>query len=375
MTTVGAHGDGVRSDARVTVSAGSGLDVNSSVEAMYGRAIREQAQKALQRFGNPAVHLAIEDSGALPFVLEARLEAAICEFLDIPLPDCETRLREPTRDRLRRTRLYVPGNMPKFIVNAGLYEADAVILDLEDSVPANEKQAARALVRQALRSVDFGSSERMVRINPGELGLRDARALARSGVDVFLLPKTESPSEVARVETLLAGLGCDALLLPILESANGLRQAYEIASASPRVIGIAIGIEDYLADIHAVKTEGGMESVWAHGQIVNSARAAGVSPFASVFSAIDEPAEMEAYARRMSQMGFDGVGCIHPGQVRPAHRGFAPSAKEVARAKAIVERFDQADRGAIQVDGMMVDAPIYRRAIRTLEMAGASDDL
>lgn len=368
-TVVGAHGDGVRSDARVTVSAGSGLEVRSSVEAMYGRAIREQASEVLKRFNEPAVHLLIEDSGALPFVLEARLESALTSHLGIAAPELEPRVHEPVRDRLRRTRLYIPGNMPKFVVNAGLYEADAVILDLEDSVPDGEKDAARALVKQALRTVDLGQSERMVRVNSSEMGRLDIEALARQGVDTFLLPKTESPEEVAAIDAQLTNLGSNAFLLPILESAKGVRLAYEIASASPRVVGIAIGIEDYLADIQAVRTAEGHESVWAHGQIVNSARAAGVSPFASVFALIDEPVQMEAYARRMAQMGFDGVGCIHPGQVRPAHRGFAPTSEELERATVIIDQFDG---GAIRVDGMMVDAPIYRRALRTVELAGGA---
>lgn len=372
-TVVGSFGDKVRSDVRVTLAdAPSGVEVKSIVEPMYGRAIREQVAEILARFGNPPLYTLIEDSGALPFVLEARLEAALCRHLDQPLPKIEGKPRELVRDRLRRTRLYIPGNTPKFIVNAGLYGADGVILDLEDSVAESEKDAARALVRRALATLDFGPSERMVRINSGEVGLLDVQALASLGVDMLLVPKVENAATIQALDSLLSDLNSEALLLPILESAKGIHFAYDIATASPRIVGIAIGIEDYLADIHATRTPSGEESAWAHGQVVNSARAAGVSPFASVFANIDDSAQMEAYARRMAQMGFDGVGCIHPGQVRPVHRGFAPSEDEIQQARAVVAQFEsslQDGLAAIRVDGMMVDAPIYRRATRTLALA------
>lgn len=372
-TVVGSGGDGVRSDARITITDGnSGVEVRSIVEPMYGRKIREQIAECLGRYSNPPVNILVEDSGALPFVLEARLEAALSLHLGRPLHKIEGRPRETVRDRLRRTRLYIPGNTPKFIVNAGLYQADGVILDLEDSVAESEKDSARALVRRALETVDFGSSERMVRINSGEIGFADIHELAHLGVDAFVVPKVEGPSIIEALDNLLSDIGSKSLLLPILESAKGLHFSYEVATASPRVVGIAIGIEDYLADIHATHTSGGEESAWARGQVINSARAAGVSPFASVFANIDDLDQMEIYAHRMAQMGFDGVGCIHPGQIRPAHRGFAPSDDEVLQAKAVVEQFEhsiQVGRAAIRVDGMMVDAPIYRRAARTLAMA------
>ncbi len=372
-TVVGAHGDGVRGDARVTVTNGSpGLEVKSDIEAMYGRAIREQASSIIERFGDPSVHVLIEDSGALPFVLEARLEAALGHHLSLPLPKLKGRLKEQVRERLRRTRLYIPGNTPKFIVNAGLYNADGVILDLEDSVAATEKDAARALVRQALRTLDFGKSERLVRINSGEIGKKDIQELAPFGVELFLIPKVEGPSEIQAIDDVLTNLGSGAFILPFLESAKGIHFAYEIALSSPRIVGISIGIEDYVADIQATRTEHGLESTWAHGQVVNSARAAGVSPFASVFSVIDDASRMESYARKMAQMGFDGVGCIHPGQVKAAHRGFAPSEDEVVKARSIVDEYDKSlseGVGAIRIDGMMIDVPIYRRAQRTLELA------
>jgi citrate lyase subunit beta/citryl-CoA lyase len=150
-------------------------------------------------------------------------------------------------------------------------------------------------------------------------------------------------------------------------------RAYEIASASPRVIAVALGLEDYLADIRAERTSSGTESAWAEGQVVNAARAAGISPLASVFSKVDDDAGMLAYSERARSRGFDGVGCIHPRQVPIAHQGFGPSEIEVRRARAIVEEFEAALRegiGAIRVEGQMVDAPVYERAKQMIERAG-----
>lgn len=369
-TVVGRTGEDARSDIQISIEGGQGLEVNSLVNAIYGEAIQEQVAAALANTGRSDMRVSVDDSGALPFVIDARLDAALADYLDQPLRDLPPVSRSPQRERPRRTRLYIPGNNPKFIVNCGLYGADGIIFDLEDSVAATEKREARALVRRALFNVDLGGSEAMVRVNSGDEGLADLRILANAGVEVFLLPKTESPQDVAAADRVLSEANSEALLLPILETALGVHSAYEIAKASPRVVGISIGVEDYVADIRAKRTAEGTESVWAHGQVLNAARAAKVSAFASVFAVIDDAEAMEVYARRMADLGFDGVGCIHPGQVAPAHRGFMPEPEEVERARQIVTEFESADQGAIRVVGEMVDAPVYKRALRTLSRAG-----
>ena len=369
-TIVGRSGEDARSDIQISIEPGSGLEINSIVDAIYGDAIRDQVTSAVAETGKSSLRVSVVDSGALPFVIDARLDVAFAEHFGLPLRDLPPVSRQVKRERPRRTRLYIPGNNPKFIVNCGLYGADGIIFDLEDSVAAPDKKEARALVRRALANVDLGGSEAMVRVNSGETGHEDLRVLANAGVEVFLLPKTEVAEDVVAADRILTEAGSDALLLPILETALGVHFAYDIARASERVVGISIGVEDYVADICAKRTAEGTESVWAHGQVLNSARAAKVSAFASVFAVIDDAEAMETYARKVADLGFDGVGCIHPGQVAPAHRGFMPAAEEIERARQIVSEFESADKGAIRVAGEMIDAPIYKRALRTLSRAG-----
>jgi citrate lyase subunit beta/citryl-CoA lyase len=374
MTTVGEYGPAVRSDAWVSVTDApkATYDLTTSVEAIYGQSIRRQIEAALERFGRPGVSLEIRDSGALPFVLEARLEAALCAHLGLPLPPLPKR-SSPRRECLRRTRLYVPGNGPKLFPNAGLYQPDGLILDLEDSVAPDAKFAAQAMVRRALSALSWGKSERMVRINQGEEGMADLAAVADQGVEAFLLPKIEDGEGVLQVAMRLDEIGSEAVLIPLIESAAGVERAYEIASASPRVAAIALGLEDYVTDLRAERTSDGHESAYAHGRLVNAARAAGVSPLASVFPNVDDPDAMFEYARHKRGLGFDGVGCIHPRQIRAAHRAFASSEEELDSARAIVEDFEAAlreGRGAVSVRGRMVDAPVYERAKAMLARGG-----
>ena len=172
-----------------TESGGIALDLKSKVESMYGESIRALVREALEALGVPNAKVEVEDAGALPFVLMARVEAAVRRLgVDVGagfIPDPAPGPTDPTqRDVLRRSRLYLPGNEPKFMLNAGLHRPDGIILDLEDSVAPPEKDAARILVRNALRSVDFCGAERMVRINQGDLGLEDLEFVA-PGVDLL----------------------------------------------------------------------------------------------------------------------------------------------------------------------------------------------
>jgi citrate lyase subunit beta / citryl-CoA lyase len=382
--SAGMRGPGVRSDCWLEVWPSAGgpatLDVKSRVDALYGESIRSTVRASLATLGASDLSAVIEDSGALPFTIMARVEAAVRRLRpdttatvlpDInPLAVCTS-----SRDRLRRTRLYLPGNTPKFFINAGLHQPDAVILDLEDSVPPPEKDAARLLVRNALRAVSFYGAERMVRINQLPLGLEDVRMVACHGVDTIVIPKVEDAAQVKTVYALLNDLGAPQLhLLPIVESARGALNAYGIATAAPTVVALAIGLEDYTADIGAQRTAGGRESAWACSQVINAARAAGVQPLASVFSSVDDTEGLRAYAQEARALGFDGVGCIHPRQVRVVHEAFAPADKEMEQAQRILAAFDEATAagsGVVAVDGRMVDAPVVERARQTLRRAAA----
>jgi citrate lyase subunit beta/citryl-CoA lyase len=381
--SAGQHGPEVRSDCRVTIWAAAGtptIEIQSKVAALYGTAIRDLAQTTLAMLSAASLSLLIEDSGALPYVIQARIEAAVRrlqpEVALTALPALNPAAQRPPRARLRRTRLYLPGNTPKFFINAGLHQPDAVILDLEDSVPPAEKDAALVLVRNALRAVDFYGAERLVRINAPPQGLDEIRTLASHGVDAFLLPKVEQAETVQSAAALLDQLGAASSgLIPIVESAHGVLNAYPIASASPRVFALAIGLEDYTADIGAQRTAAGRESLWAQSQVVNAARAAGVQPLASVYSAIDDEDGLRSWIEQARGLGFEGAGCLHPRQVRVVHESLAPSPAEAAQARRIVEAFEAAQAaglGALALDGKMIDAPVVARARRMLRIFEAT---
>jgi citrate lyase subunit beta/citryl-CoA lyase len=379
--SAGYHGADVRSDCHVTVWRAADnppvIEIRSKVVALYGAAIRELASATLKSLGAADLSLSLDDSGALPYVLQARIEAAVRRLrpdtAGTALSNINPAAQAPGPPRLRRSRLYLPGNTPKFFINAGLHRPDAIILDLEDSVPPSEKDAAGLLVRNALRTVDFYGAEKMVRINPPPEGLGEIAALSGHGVHTFLLPKVEDAEAVRVAADLLDQLDRPEIaLIPIVESARGVLNAFAIASTSPRVAALAIGIEDYTADIGAQRTAAGRESLWAQSQIVNAARAAGVQPLASVYSALDDEAGLHEWLIEARGLGFTGAGCLHPRQIRVIHAAFAPSQAEIEQARRIVQAFEGAqtdNRGVVAVDGHMVDAPVVARARQVLQLA------
>jgi citrate lyase subunit beta/citryl-CoA lyase len=378
IASAGMRGEGIRSDCWVQVEEAAGqpeIRLTSKVAVLYGKVVRQQVAETLAALEASDLTVTLEDSGALSFTIAARLEAAVRRLRPATtacvLPPINPAAQSsPTKDRLRRSRLYLPGNTPKFFINAGLHHPDAVILDLEDAVPGNEKDAARLLVRNALRTVNFYGAERMVRVNALPTGLEDIRLLATHGVDLFVLPKVESAQEIVAVDQLLQELGVDCLLLPILESAKGVLNGWAIASASPRVAALTIGLEDYTADLGAQRTADGRESLWARGQVINAARAAGVQPLTSVFSNLEDDAALLTWAKSERALGFEGAACLHPRQTPLIHRAFAPDAAEVERANRIITAFEQAKQeglGVIRLDGMMVDAPVVARARQVLQ--------
>jgi len=374
----GSRGPNIRDDCWVELKPGAGaIRIKSRVLALYGASIRRLAEEVMARLGVTGVDVVIDDSGALPFTLMARIETAVRRFCGAALPEVLPEIHPAacyavSRHRRRRSRLYLPGNVPKFFINAGLYRPGAVILDLEDSVPEGEKDAARVLVRNALRAVDFYGAEKMVRINSLPLGLEDARALAPHGAHTFVIPKVESPDDVAAVDRVTRETGRQIHLVPLIESARGALHAASIAQATPSVVALGLGLEDYLKDIGAQRTAERNESLWVAGLIVNAARAAGIQPLASVYSAVDDLDGLARYAREARASGFEGIGCIHPRQVRAANAAFTPTVDEIEQARRIITEFEKAEAagaGTVAVDGRMVDRPIVERAYRTLEQA------
>lgn len=382
----GKRDAGTRSDCWIGVelqtAGGIRLDLQSKVAALYGEAITAQVQEGCRALGVAHAKVAIVDAGALPYVIAARLETAVRRAGHAPpapwLPSARAGFDQPgERGRLRRSRLYLPGNEPKFFANAGLHAPDGLILDLEDSVAPAEKDAARALVRNALRALDFHGAERMVRINQGAQGLADLEWVVGHGVQLVLVPKVESPAQVAAVAARCEQLraagagGPEVLLMPIIESALGAWRAYEIASASPAVVALAIGLEDYTADIGAQRTLAGTESFWARAQVLNGARAAGVQPIDTVFSDVADMDGLRASVLEAKALGFVGKGCIHPRQVAVVHEVFAPAAEEIDKAVRIVRAFEDAQArglGVVSLGTKMIDAPVVKRALATVEL-------
>lgn len=383
----GRRGPEVRSDCwvRVTLEEGHGLRVRvkSKVASMYGEAIRRLVEEGAEALGIRHAAVEVEDAGALPFVLAARLECA-ARRADPDLGGAFLLPVEPActygteRERLRRSRLYLPGDEPKFFLNAGLHGPDGVILDLEDSVAPEAKDGARVLVRNALRAVDFMGAERMVRINQLPAGLEDLEWTVPHNVHVVLVPKCEAAEPVQAVDRKvreIAGEGArDVFLMPIIESALGVVRAFEIASASPRVVALAVGLEDYTADIGAQRTKEGRESFYARCAVVNAARAAGVAPIDTVFSDVADMEGLRASVAEAKALGFEGKGCIHPRQIRVVHEAFAPAPEELDRARRIMEAYERAraeGKGVVALGRKMIDPPVVKRALRTVRLAGS----
>jgi citrate lyase subunit beta / citryl-CoA lyase len=382
----GRAGDDVRSDLYVSFEArGSGgieIGLRSRVELYYGEVIRRQMRDVLCALGVEHAFIEIVDEGALPFVIAARIEAAVrraglAQGKSV-LPESVTLAAPSPRDRLRRSRLYLPGNEPKYFINAGLHGPDAVILDLEDSVHYAEKDTARLLVRNALRAVDFGAAERMVRINQLPLGLTDLEEIVPQSPDLILIPKVETAAQVTEVDATITSIAKQASvtrpiwLMPILESALGIENAFAIATASERIAAITIGLEDYTADLGVAKTAGGSESLYARMRVVNAAHAAHVQAIDSVYGDAADTEGLLHWGEASRAMGFEGMGCIHPVQIEIIHRAFAPSPNELEKALAIVAAFEEAQaRGlaVVSLGSKMIDAPVVQRAVKLVALA------
>jgi citrate lyase subunit beta/citryl-CoA lyase len=379
----GPRGADVRSDAWVRVeersSGGVEIRLTSKVGSLYGAAIRRQVEAGCRALGVAHALVEIEDQGALPFVLDARLEAAVRALggrRGELLPEMHPGNGAPSeRERLRRSRLYLPGTTPKYMINAALHRPDGVILDLEDSVPFAAKPASRVLVRNALRFLDWGACERMVRINQLPAGLEDLPFVVGHGAQVILVPKVEEAAQVVAVAeeaARLAGSSPSPWLMPILESAAGVLHAEAIARAHPSVVALTIGLEDYAADIGAARTAQGTESFWARSAVVAAARAAGVAPIDSVYSDVGDMEGLAASVREAKSLGFEGKGCIHPRQIAVIHEAFAATEQELAYAVKVVRAFDEARAkglGVVSLGSKMIDPPVVKRAQRTVELA------
>jgi citrate lyase subunit beta/citryl-CoA lyase len=292
--------------------------------------------------------------------------------------------RERLRAMVRRSAMFVPVNVPRFVETAWTRHADAVILDLEDSVPPAEKRAARARVRDGMRACARGGADIEVRINkPHALAVEDLDAAVWPGLDAIHFPKAESAREIELLDCLIAereaarGMATGSVGLSIaIETALGLHNAVAIALASPRAVAISLGSEDFTLDIEVEPTREGRELLFGKMQMILVARLAGIQPHGTMTGIADyrDLDGMTAAIREARRMGFMGASCIHPAQVEPLNTYFSPTPDELAAARRVVAAFEGAvaeGRASVGVDGKMVDIPVAERARRLIARAEA----
>jgi len=286
-------------------------------------------------------------------------------------------------EKLRRTMMYVPGNNPAMLADAHVYGADSIMFDLEDSVALSEKDSARLLVYQMIKNRQ-SDTELVVRINglDSEHGKKDIEAMVRAGVDVIRLPKTDTAQDVKDVEAIIEkveeqigrSVG-STLMMAAIETPLGIINAYQVATSSKRLIGIAIGAEDFVTSMKTNRSKVGVELLSARSQLVIAARAAGIAALDTVFSDVEDDETFRREVNLIKQLGFDGKSVINPRQIDLVHHIYKPTDAEIHSAKQIMLAIEEANEkgsGVISVGGKMVDKPIVERAMRVLELAGLS---
>lgn len=384
--SVGNIGPKVRSDCQVTLELRDKgeiqLSIKSKVNALFGKSIEKLCYDELAFFGIEHAILSIVDRGALPFVIMARIEAAVKQLIDTEkefLPNIiQENTNETLKEQFRFSRLYLPGNSPSMMINAGIHNPNGIILDLEDAVAPEKKEEARFLVRNALRAVNFYGGERMVRINQLPKGLDDLNFIIAHHVNLILVPKCESRDQIQQIDKRIAEIkqkneiNYPVYYMPIIESALGVEKSFEIATASDNVVALAIGLEDFTADLGVQRTNEAKESLYARSRIVNACKAAGIQPIDSVFSDVSDMEALAANVKVSKSLGFEGMGCIHPRQIAVIHENFAPEEKEIEKAKKIIVAFEEAKSkglGVVSLGTKMIDPPVVKRAETTIELA------
>ena len=286
-------------------------------------------------------------------------------------------------ERLRRTMMFVPGANAAMLRDATIYGADSVMFDLEDSVSLKEKDTARLLVHFALKTFDYSNVETVVRINGLDtVGAQDVEAVVIAGANVIRLPKTETAQDIVDVEAVIAAveekygipLGTTKMMAAI-ESAEGVLNAREIAKASDRLIGIALGAEDYVTNMKTKRYPDGQELFFARSMILHAARAAGIAAIDTVYSDVNNEEGFKAEVERIKQLGFDGKSVINPRQIPIVNSIYAPTEKEIENAKQVIWAIQEAEAkksGVIALNGKMIDKPIVERAQRVIALAKAA---
>lgn len=280
--------------------------------------------------------------------------------------------------------MFVPGANPAMLRDAILYGADSIMFDLEDAVSMKEKDSARLLVYSALKTFDYQSVETVVRINELSSGGRqDIEAMILGGINVIRLPKTETADDIRAVDAAIESVESHyqipvgtTKMMAAIESAEGVLNAREIAIASNRMIGIALGAEDYVTSQKTRRYPDGQELFFARNYILHAARAAGIAAIDTVYSDVDNEDGLRQEASLIKQLGFDGKSVINPRQIPIINAIYAPTQAEIQNAKEVLAAIEEAESkgsGVIAINGKMVDKPIVERAYRVLAMAKAAN--
>lgn len=282
---------------------------------------------------------------------------------------------------MRRSMLFLPGNTPNIIVNGEILGADAVILDLEDAVAPAEKDSARILVRNAIKYMGFGKCEVIVRINAIDTAFwqKDLDAIIPVRPSLIMPPKTACAADVLAVDAYISqleeklGLEAGSVgLIPLIETALGVENAYQIASACPRVKAIFLGGEDLTADLRCKRTKKGQEILYARSRMVVAARAAGVEVYDTPFTDVNDDEGIYTDAQLAKSLGFTGKASISPRHVGAINEVFSPSMKDIDYAYEVMEAIrigKEQGKGAVSLRGKMIDAPIVARAQQTIDAA------
>ncbi|HEP1435092.1 citrate lyase beta chain / citryl-CoA lyase subunit [Streptococcus pyogenes] len=286
-------------------------------------------------------------------------------------------------ERLRRTMMFVPGANAAMLRDAPLFGADSIMFDLEDSVSLKEKDSSRALVHFALKTFDYSSVETVVRVNGlDSCGALDIAAVVLAGVNVIRLPKTETAQDIIDVEAVIERVEREnsievgrTRMMAAIESAEGVLNAREIAKASKRLIGIALGAEDYVTNMKTRRYPDGQELFFARSMILHAARAAGIAAIDTVYSDVNNTEGFQNEVRMIKQLGFDGKSVINPRQIPLVNEIYTPTKKEIDHAKQVIWAIREAESkgsGVISLNGKMVDKPIVERAERVIALATAA---
>ncbi|MBR0355703.1 MAG: HpcH/HpaI aldolase/citrate lyase family protein [Oscillospiraceae bacterium] len=293
-------------------------------------------------------------------------------------------MRNDNKKRLRRSMLFLNCQKPSLIKDPYVYRPDSIMLDLEDAVAENQKDAARYSLFHALREIDYRGVERVVRINGMDTPYwqEDVRVCVAGGCDAIRIAKTEKAGDVLAVEREVEKAEREfgretgsTLLMAAIESARGVLNVLEICEASERLFGVALSGGDYTKDLQTKISKTGLELAGARQMMVIAARAAGVQCFDTVYTDLDDMEGFRAEVEMDKIMGFDGKSLINPRQIAPVHEIYTPTAKEIAFAEKVVREIDTKRAqgiGVFTVDGKMIDIAFYDGARKTLAMARAA---